>query len=284
MIQENLFLIIIGLIWIVIAVVQDFRKREVANWWNFSLVGIALSYRAFASVWINDYWYFLWGLIGYLIFIILGYAFYYARVFAGGDAKLLMGLGAILPLSNQPTTNLTISICFIILFLICGSVYGLLYSLVLALKNSKKFSKEFKKQRLNHKKTFIIFTTLSALTVITVLIIQELILLWTSLIIFSFPFLISYAKAIEESCLIVEKKPKQLTLGDWLYKTVKIGNKKIKPNWEGLSEKELKLLKKYRGKVLIKEGIPFTPAFLFAYIVLIYVIKEGILDWIYQII
>jgi len=43
---ENWFLIIIGLIWIVVAVMQDFKRREVDNIWNFSLIGIALAYRA----------------------------------------------------------------------------------------------------------------------------------------------------------------------------------------------------------------------------------------------
>ena len=31
-----LFMIGIGLFWMVIASIQDIRKREVENWWNFS--------------------------------------------------------------------------------------------------------------------------------------------------------------------------------------------------------------------------------------------------------
>ncbi len=34
----NYFLIVIAFIWILFAVVQDLRKREVANWVNFSLL------------------------------------------------------------------------------------------------------------------------------------------------------------------------------------------------------------------------------------------------------
>ena len=64
----------------------------------------------------------------------------------------------------------------------------------------------------------------------------------------------------------------KLTEGDWLYQDVKIGRRKIKPSWEGLSEKELKILRKYRGKIKIKQGIPFTPSFLFALIVLLLLI------------
>ena len=91
----NLFLIVIAVIWIVFAVIQDFRKREVANWWNFSLIAFVFAYRAFLSLNSGDYRYFLWGLIGFVAGFILANAFYYARMFAGGDAKLLMALGTI---------------------------------------------------------------------------------------------------------------------------------------------------------------------------------------------
>ena len=50
MLIENLPLVVLALIWIIVSVVQDFRKREVENWWNFSLISIALAYRAFLSV------------------------------------------------------------------------------------------------------------------------------------------------------------------------------------------------------------------------------------------
>ena len=65
-----------------------------------------------------------------------------------------------------------------------------------------------------------------------------------------------------------------LTIGDWLINNVKVrinGKIKIiKPNWEGLSEKELNFIQKnYKRKVLIRNGIPFVPAFLFAIILLI---------------
>jgi len=279
---ENWFLVAIGLIWIIVAVIQDLRKREIANWWNFSLIAIALAYRAFVSVWMWDYWYFLYGLIGFAIFFGLAYAFYYGRLFAGGDAKLLMGLGAVLPFSGLLLENIIIFLYFILLFLLCGSIYGLLYSFILALRNRKKFSGEFVKQARKQKRFFFVFVFLSLLLSVFVIIIGEFIFLLFSLCLFLFPFLYSYAKTVEESCLIRERSAKELTVGDWLYKSVKVGKKTIKPNWEGLSEEELKLLKKYKGKVLVKEGIPFTPAFLFAFLILLWLIQKDMLDWIYS--
>ncbi len=276
--SENYFLIAIGLIWVTIAVIQDLRKREIANWWNFSLIAVALSYRAFVSLWMQDYWYLLHGLIGFAIFFALAYAFYYGRVFAGGDAKLLMGLGAVLPFSGLFFDNLLIFLYFIFLFLLCGSIYGLFYSIGLALRNRKAFALEFVRRARRQKKIFAVFIVLALVFSVFVIFMGELVFLLFSLCIFLFPFLYCYAKAIEECCLIKEKKVKELTVGDWLYKQIKVGKKIIKPNWEGLSEEELKLLERYRGKVTIKEGIPFTPSFLFAFLVLIYLVNRGIIN------
>ena len=64
-----------------------------------------------------------------------------------------------------------------------------------------------------------------------------------------------------------EMKTKDLREGDWLAGDVKLAkNKTIKYSWEGLSGKEIAILKKYKKKVKIKYGLPFAPAFLIAHI------------------
>lgn len=279
---ENYFLIILALIWIIIAVVQDFRKHEVSNWWNFSLIAIAFVYRAFASIFMNNYLYFLYGLIGFAIFLGLAYIFYYGRIFAGGDAKLLMALGAILPFSNIISENITIFIYFICLVIIAGSIYGLGYSVVLAFSKRKSFCIEFKRQARKNRKIMKIYLIFLIICFVIIFILKDFFFLWLILILLLFPFLYIYAKTIEESCMVKSRKSKELTLGDWLYKKVKVGRKIIKPDWEGLSEKELKILKNYKGKVLVKEGIPFTPAFLISFIILIWIIDRGMLGWFYN--
>ncbi|MDO8460570.1 MAG: hypothetical protein Q7S74_05650, partial [Nanoarchaeota archaeon] len=62
--------------------------------------------------------------------------------------------------------------------------------------------------------------------------------------------------------------PQNLTEGDWLERDVRIGNKTIKKTVHGLSWNEIKLLRKANKKVYIKEGIPFVPAFLIAFIIM----------------
>jgi hypothetical protein len=99
----------------------------------------------------------------------------------------------------------------------------------------------------------------------------EKIFLFAALLIFISPYLYIAAKAIDESCMIKKVNPKNLTEGDWLYKDVTISGKVIKARWEGLSEEEVKFLKKTKNVLLIRQGIPFSPVFLISYLLLIYI-------------
>ena len=269
MIFADLFLIGLALTWIIGAVIQDLRKREVSNWWNFSLVAVALAYRALLSIFYRDYRFFIFGLGGFVVFFLFANLFYYSRIFAGGDAKLLMGVGAIIPFSFSIFESLQLLFYFLVLMLFLGSFYGVLYSIDLVFRNMKGFKKEFLVYFKKYNTLFYFCLILSILLFCVVLILREYLLILFSLVILLFPILLVYAKSIEESCMIRELPAGELSEGDWLYQEIRVGKRKIKPNWQGLSNKELKLLKNYRRKIKIKEGIPFTPAFLFAFVCLI---------------
>ena len=104
----------------------------------------------------------------------------------------------------------------------------------------------------------------------------DITVIFIGLMILLFPLLFVFAKAVEESCMIASVPPYRVTEGDWLYKDIIIKGKKIKSSWEGVSKKELELIqKKVKKKILVKYGIPFTPSFLFAFIVLIWLAWVG---------
>jgi hypothetical protein len=84
------------------------------------------------------------------------------------------------------------------------------------------------------------------------------------------PLIYFYSKAIENSCMIKLVSPNKLTEGDWLEKDVKIGNKYIKKSVHGLSKRDIEFLKKKKKKVWIKEGIPFSPAFLISFLLMVF--------------
>jgi len=265
--SENLYLIVIGLIWIVGAVLQDLKRREVDNLWNFSLIAFVLAYRAGVSVYNQDVWFLINGILGLIIFLFLGNLFYYSRLFAGGDAKLLIALGPILPLSYNWIINFKIIGLFVLLFLIMGSVYVLFWAMVLVIENRKDFIKEFKLQWKDYNKLFLIFLGFSiVLGVVMILLVNFVFGISLALVFLSFPILFVFSKAVEESCMKTAMTPEELTEGEWLYEDITVAGKKIKADWEGVSKEELDLIqKKYKKKILIKKGIPFTPGFLLAF-------------------
>jgi len=267
---ENLFLMVLGLVWITGAVLQDMKRREVDNLWNFSLIGFALAYRLAISVFNWDYWFILNGLIGFVIFFGLGNLFYYSRLFAGGDAKLLMALGVILPFSYSWIVNLKIFGYFLLFFLIGGSIYALIYAVCMVCVNRERFSKEFLKQWQDYKKMFLISLIFVLLWMVFVLFVSQVGLVLIGLVVLLFPVLFVFAKAVEESCMVRLVSSSRVTVGDWLYKDVFVRGRKIKSDWEGVSEKDLKLIKKSRKKILVKYGIPFTPSFLFGFVALLF--------------
>lgn len=268
---EVMFLILLGLVWIVFASVQDLRMREVANWANFSLIVFALGFRFFWSLFNGSFDFFYFGLMGLGIFFVLGNLFYYGRLFAGGDAKLLIALGPILGFSLIFRENVLIYFKFVFVFLLVGALYGLIWSFCLVLNNFKVFRKDFVSQ---FRKKRLLFWSIWFLSVVSMFFgILDFFLLLLGVLLFFFPLLYIYAKVVDRSFMIKTLPGKDLREGDWLYKDVKIGNQTIKANWEGISLKELNLLKKLKS-VKIREGIPFVPVFLISYILLLFIWKE----------
>ncbi len=263
------FLIVLGLLWIVFASVQDLKTREVANWLSFSLIIFALGFRFFYSLFaLNNFWFFYYGLIGLGAFFILGNLFYYGRIFAGGDAKLMIALGTILPLSLNWFSNLKIVSLFFVVFLFAGAIYGFVWAGILAGRNWKSFKKEFARYLKERRILFMGVMFFGLL--IMFLGFFEGILFFSGALVFLLPYFYCFAKSVDEVCMIKKIKPSELREGDWLYKDVRVGGKVVKQNWEGLETKDIKLLKTKKF-VVVREGIPFVPVFLISFLVLIYV-------------
>ena len=265
MIGADYFLFFLGLIWVGIATLCDLKKREVPNWLNFSLILFALAFRYFYSVFAG-FDYFLYGLLGFVFFFALAHLFYYSRVFAGGDAKLLMGLGAVLPMFSDYLLNVQMLLYFVLIFMVIGSVYGLLYSFVLVFMRWERFRQEFTSQLKKRVRLFFISLFFVLGAVIFAFYAGDI--AWIlPLIIFLLPFLYVYAKSVEEACMVKAISPSKITEGDWLYQPIKTQGKMILPRWEGLTKRQVEFIQEYyKKKVLIKQGIPFVPAFFFAYL------------------
>ena len=93
------------------------------------------------------------------------------------------------------------------------------------------------------------------------------------------PVLFSYLRSLD-GVMVKLKSGKELQEGDWLEKDVKIGRRTISKSVHGLSLEEMRLIKRAGKKVWIKGGIPFTPAFLIAWGVMVYVYLASGASWV----
>ena len=272
----DIILVVIAIIWLIAASITDIKKREVADWLSFSLLAIALAINALKSVLTLNASYFLYSVLGAAIFFVIALVFYRTKVFGGGDAKLLIALGA--AFATQPifanSLNLPFQyhepflLTFVINILVIGAIYGIIFSLVLAFKNRKKFSDSFKKGNKENNKIF--YFILAIVVLLLALITHTYNILFLAVVILILPYLFAFVKA-SESTMIRFKGWKDLAEGDWLVQKLKIKNKILKPTVDGLTKQDILQIKKANKKVLIKDGIPFVPAILIALILSIFI-------------
>ncbi len=266
---------------LIVATITDLKTREVPDWVSYGLIGIGLGLNLLFSLVYWNYWFFVNSLAGFLVFFILALIMFYSAQWGGGDSKVLMGLGALIGLDIR-FTGFPFLVSFIINILLVGAVYGIIWSFVLAFRNFKSFYKEFRKIQRSVKVVrlrvyvvvfVLLMLVLSFLNRGTIFLSLFLSLLLIGLVTF---YLWIFVKAIEKTCMIKAVKPSKLTEGDWIVEDVKVNGKRIcGPKDLGIEKKQIsKLVGFYkRGKVkkiLIKEGIPFVPSFLIAYVLTLF--------------
>lgn len=267
---EVIFLLVLALLWVIFATVSDVSRTEIPNWLSFSLIIFALGFRFFYSLFAGqDFNFFYQGLIGLGIFFVISNLLYYSRVFAGGDAKLMFALGAILPLSGNFFTNIEISLSFLILFMSSGAIYGIMMSTYFSARNFGKFKSEL----LRIYRKYLGFSFGIMILGIAVMLLgffANRILVYLGILIFAMPLLYIYSKAVEESCMKREISPASLQEGDILCEDIHVGRKLVRAGWEGVTKEDIKILESSRKKIMIKQGIPFAPIFLTGLLLLAY--------------
>lgn len=251
----------------------DFKKREVADWLNYALIFAGAGIRILFSVVYHDWSYILYGLFGLIAMFLLALLMFYTGQWGGGDSKMIMGLGTLIGLELSLDTFL---VHYLINILIFGALFGLAFSVYLAIRNRKNFAKEFtiKFSEKNKTKWFVWGGTLALLiaSIFVPSFVRLPVVILAGLLLLSF-YAFIYLKAVEKSSLLVLKKPSELVEGDWVVEEIKVGKKKIcGPKDLGLEENQIAELVKLarRGKIkkiLVKDGFPFVPGFLIAFVV-----------------
>lgn len=265
----SVFLFVLAFIALIFAVAQDLKTREIANWLNFSLLSAALAYRALYSLYYSDLHFFLLGLVGTLFFASVAYVLYYTHAFAGGDAKLLIALGAVLPFTNVHDL-IIYGLGFVFALFVLGSLYSLVYTFFLVRGNFRAYQKAFATHLTRLRYFFFILACLGILGCVFLFSISLTLAFVFLSVCVIVPLIYVHARAVEQTCMIKRISATRLTEGDWLEQDVSVGTRIIRKSVHGLSLEDIALLRKARKSVYIKEGIPFSPAFLFAFIAMVF--------------
>ncbi len=262
----------IALVFLFVGSYTDIRTREVPDWVNFSLISTGVALHAILSISEGSWLPVASSGLGLGLGVGIAFAMYYMGQWGGGDAKLLMGLGAVIgfDLSN------TFFLSFLINTFFIGAVYGLCYGALLALRKKEKFVKTFKtiyyQAPLFIRRGALFFLgLLVVLGIIVILFLVNLVLVYIiSLLIamIALFYLYVFAKSIEKCCMLKKVNPSELTEGDWIAKDVRIkGKQVVGPKDLGISKRQIEKLKKHNvRKVLVKEGVPFVPSFLISFL------------------
>ncbi len=276
----------LSLIALFIGSLTDLKTREVPDWLNYALIISGAALNLLFSVIYSTYSFIISSMIGLAAFLCIAYAMFYTGQWGGGDSKMLIGLGAMLGISASFKPQFLL--LFFINVLFVGAIYGLLWSVFLAFKNKQKFYREFagvlsEKKVVKVKKLMPIVIVLlfillflanfiAAKKFFSMKIFLAMYLSLAFLLIATF-YLWIFAKAIEKSCMYRLVEPGKLTEGDWIVNDVYAGKQYIcGPKDLGIGKSQIrKLTQFYRqrkvNKILIKEGIPFVPSFLAAFVI-----------------
>ena len=261
---------------LIIATFTDLKTLEVQDWLNYAGIAAGIGIHMIFSLQQWNYWPIASSLIGFAIAFGLACLMFYTGQWGGGDAKLLMALGALI---GFEASKLAFGTSYLINLVFVGGAWGFIWSAGLAIKDYKKFWKTYRAtmQEQKYKKLRkLTFFTAGALIVLSFIITSyrlELVIL--GLISFLLCHLTIFIKSTETSSMHKWVTPDKLTEGDWLLKPVTAGKQKIMPTKLGLETEQVKILQKLYAqkkidKVLVKYGIPFAPAFLIAFAITLY--------------
>ena len=263
----EILLIITTLIILTISSYTDLKTREVPDILSYSLIFVALGLRVLFSF-IHGKEIIISGLLGLAIGFLIAAAFYYSHQWGGADAKLLMGMGAIIGVPLALNLETLYFFIFLLALLFIGAIYGLTWMVYLAIKNKEKFWKKYKSNIKEYGRMHLGMIIGSVLLLIFFFKVKTLFVL--ALFPLALFYIFVFVSTIEQSFFTKWISIRNLTEGDWMIEDVIVHGKTIMKK-RTIDLKDLDQLQKLYNKnklkeVKIREGIPFVPSFLFAYI------------------
>ncbi len=260
----EIMLVVLSLTVLVVASIFDLKTREIPDYLSIgfivSVIGIEFIYGFY-----ENFSYLIYGLFGLGVSFILVFAFYHLKQMGGGDAKLLMGLGAAFASFKEPYYFLILLTSLIFV----GGVYSFIWGIFLFVKNRKKSLPLFVKT-LRKRRKYRIVLVLGAIILLVLSFfmpnITSRLLVISLLLALILSFYLSIFISVVEKVAFLKSVPiAKVTEGDWLAKDVVVEGKVVCSSKKTcLEKKDLRKFKKFKvKKVWIKYGIPFVPAIFF---------------------
>jgi len=269
----EILLSIYAILALLLATITDLKKREILDSISFTLLAISSITVIIYSIILKDFNILLTTLKVFFPLLFLSLLLYFTRQWGGGDTKLLIALSIPLafPLIKFDLT-LSSPIDFVTNLAIVGALYGTFFAIIKTIRYPKEFIKNAKELTKEKKPTILISILISLLLFILGYLLKSQLttaLLYASAIfILITPMLFIIFKSVEKFSMIKTIPVNKLTPGDWIIdKNIK---SKFKISELGIEPEQILKLKKSKTKsILIKEGLPFAPTFLLAYLITI---------------
>ncbi|MBW2982897.1 A24 family peptidase [Candidatus Woesearchaeota archaeon] len=204
--------------------VTDLRTREVPDWLNFSLIASGLGLGVIASLVQVSWQPVLTSLAGLILGVFIGYVMFYAGQWGGGDAKLIMGLGALFGLSFASSwswTSLPPLVVFLVNTLLVGAVYGLGWAAAMVVIHWGEVREALKgflgtpRAKLFRKAVLVLVALAVAAALLTGGVIGLVWLVLGAAIFLTF-YLWALIQVVEKTCMVRPKRTSALTEGDWV--------------------------------------------------------------------
>ena len=243
----------------------DLKELWIPDSVNYFMIAFGLTGHAIISILNSNPYPILFSFIAFSILWAIGYVTSHFGVWGGGDAKMLMGFGALL--ATFPTVAIwpfLITVIFNAIF--AGFVISLITMTYLILINFSRFKTEFK-SNLNKYKILLFLASLTLILPLIGILLKNLFIAYIGIVVFPAALLLLTAKSIENISLHKLISPSKLMEGDWILDEIKIKDFNYVPKRSGVTKSELEKLKSLEAAgeiktINVKFGFPLGPGIL----------------------
>lgn len=271
-VENSVIIHILALAALIVASISDLKTREVPDWISYALIATGVFIAAVQALLDESIAALIHAGIGCFVGLTIGFSMYYLGQWGGGDAKIIIGLGTLIGLDPLHLGD-SFFIGLLLNLIIAGAIYGLFWTIGLALRNMPAFVKTFREVRAEKRvrtlrKLHLAIMLLGILAFILTPSPAKPPMLILLILIFLLIHLWIFIQAVERSCMIKTYPVSKLTEGDWIVKeVVRKGKHLCGPKDLGIKAEQIRELKRHKVRsVVVKEGVPFLPSFLLAYL------------------